>query len=157
MANDENETPTITVDMDKECTECGKAGAGKNGMCLHCTLKKALPGTAIMADSNLVIKSIAVSEREINGLLREHAVMIFRSLGSGYNYHCESIRAGTVSESKKFEYSVSLGLKLIPFDGDMKVRATIAYGTRRSDESESVIVSTQPELDFEGSDTDETS
>ncbi len=31
--------PTITIDMDKKCAECGKGGAVGNGLCLSCTTK----------------------------------------------------------------------------------------------------------------------
>ena len=27
---------TITFDMDKRCAECGKKGAGANGLCIRC-------------------------------------------------------------------------------------------------------------------------
>jgi hypothetical protein len=33
-------TPTITVDMDKKCSECGDAGAMKSGLCLKCVAKR---------------------------------------------------------------------------------------------------------------------
>lgn len=29
-------TPTVTIDMSKECVECGKGGAADNGLCLKC-------------------------------------------------------------------------------------------------------------------------
>lgn len=35
-------TPTITVNMDKKCAECRKAGAANNGICLGCTAKAVL-------------------------------------------------------------------------------------------------------------------
>jgi hypothetical protein len=31
--------PTITIDTDKKCAECGKGGAAGNGLCLACTTK----------------------------------------------------------------------------------------------------------------------
>lgn len=34
--DDEDQTIKIDIDMDKECTECGKAGATPSGLCLKC-------------------------------------------------------------------------------------------------------------------------
>jgi len=31
--------PTVTIDMDKKCVECGKPGAAGSGICLGCSLK----------------------------------------------------------------------------------------------------------------------
>jgi hypothetical protein len=31
--------PTITINMDKPCAECGKGGAANSGICLQCTVK----------------------------------------------------------------------------------------------------------------------
>lgn len=30
-------TPTITINMDKHCAECGKKGAAESGICLTCS------------------------------------------------------------------------------------------------------------------------
>jgi hypothetical protein len=35
--------PTVTINLDKKCAECGKGGAAENGICLHCT-NKAIQG-----------------------------------------------------------------------------------------------------------------
>lgn len=35
--------PTITINMDKKCAECGKGGAADNGICLKCTTKAMGP------------------------------------------------------------------------------------------------------------------
>ncbi len=32
--------PTITVDMNKKCDDCGKAGACQSGLCLKCVAKR---------------------------------------------------------------------------------------------------------------------
>ena len=31
--------PTITIDMDKRCAECGQAGAAPSGLCLRCAIR----------------------------------------------------------------------------------------------------------------------
>jgi hypothetical protein len=31
--------PTITINMDAKCDECGKGGRSGNGLCLSCTTK----------------------------------------------------------------------------------------------------------------------
>lgn len=31
--------PTVTIDLDKKCAECGKGGAVASGICLECTTK----------------------------------------------------------------------------------------------------------------------
>jgi hypothetical protein len=36
----EMETPTITIDTDKDCSRCGKLGACNNGLCLECISKR---------------------------------------------------------------------------------------------------------------------
>ena len=35
--------PTITINMDKKCTKCGKEGALPSGICLSCFTKHELP------------------------------------------------------------------------------------------------------------------
>ena len=37
-------TPTITIDMDKECKQCGRKGAAGNGICMKCILKNMRAG-----------------------------------------------------------------------------------------------------------------
>lgn len=32
-------TADVTIDMDKMCVECGKAGATPSGICLRCVMK----------------------------------------------------------------------------------------------------------------------
>lgn len=32
-------TPTITVDMNKKCEECGRGGAVASGICISCTTR----------------------------------------------------------------------------------------------------------------------
>ena len=32
--------PTIEIDMDKKCSDCGKGGACQNGLCLSCVSKR---------------------------------------------------------------------------------------------------------------------
>lgn len=34
------EVPTIEINMDKECSRCGKLGAAQNGLCLDCIAKR---------------------------------------------------------------------------------------------------------------------
>lgn len=33
------DVPTITINMDKHCAECGKKGAAESGICLSCSAK----------------------------------------------------------------------------------------------------------------------
>jgi hypothetical protein len=35
-----DETPIITIDMDRKCSECGRKGAAQNGLCLNCITKR---------------------------------------------------------------------------------------------------------------------
>ena len=34
---------TITIDLDKRCSQCGAKGAAPNGLCLKCIKKRLLP------------------------------------------------------------------------------------------------------------------
>ena len=43
-------TPTITIDMDKKCPGCGKAGITENGLCLECVAKK-IRGESVLQTS----------------------------------------------------------------------------------------------------------
>lgn len=42
--------PTITIDLNKKCAECGsnKAGVAENGLCLQCT-SKAVQGKRMLS------------------------------------------------------------------------------------------------------------
>lgn len=41
--------PTITINMDKKCAECGKGGAAESGICLSCT-SKAITGRTMRSE-----------------------------------------------------------------------------------------------------------
>lgn len=58
--------PVITIDLDKKCAECGKAGAADNLLCLKCTSKAAF--------QNVPLKSAqAKAVRERSRQLIAHA------------------------------------------------------------------------------------
>lgn len=38
------DVPTININMDKKCTQCGKKGAMDNGLCLKCVTKNLRAG-----------------------------------------------------------------------------------------------------------------
>lgn len=46
--------PTITVNMDKKCAECGKGGAVDSGICLACTTK-AIQGKPMRSEIGRVV------------------------------------------------------------------------------------------------------
>lgn len=64
--------PTITIDLDKKCAECRKAGGGvaPNGLCLGCTTK-AIKGKPMQsADGKAVAARFGDLKREINTAAR---------------------------------------------------------------------------------------
>lgn len=61
-------TPTITINMDVPCAECGKGGATANGRCLECLTKEILGGPKrdikkIKVDGNTGFLELAFTER----------------------------------------------------------------------------------------------
>jgi uncharacterized OB-fold protein len=46
--------PTITIDIDKKCAECGKAGATGSGICLPCATK-AIVGKPMKTQTGKVL------------------------------------------------------------------------------------------------------
>lgn len=56
--------PTITVNMDKKCAECGKGGAADNGICLACT-GKAISGKPMRSATGRAVAA------RVNDLLRK--------------------------------------------------------------------------------------
>lgn len=62
-------TPTITINMDAPCTECGKGGATQSGLCLEC-IGKQIPKAGprrdfkkIKVDGNTGFLELAYTER----------------------------------------------------------------------------------------------
>ena len=37
-----DDIPTITINMDKKCSECGKKGAAQCGLCIRCAGDRAI-------------------------------------------------------------------------------------------------------------------
>lgn len=54
--------PTITIDMDKKCAECGRGGAVESGVCLKCT-GKAIAGRAMKSASG---RAVALRWQNLN-------------------------------------------------------------------------------------------
>jgi len=57
--------PTITINMDIKCAECGKGGAAESGICMSCTLKamrdkpmKSAIGRAVQARNKQQLQQI---------------------------------------------------------------------------------------------------
>ena len=46
--------PTITINMDKKCSECGKPGASDSGICLSCATK-AITGRVMKSQAGKAV------------------------------------------------------------------------------------------------------
>lgn len=77
-------TPTITVYMDRTCTECGKPGATGSGRCLECGVDAAVKGLKAMDNEQLSLTSrwtdLTDAEKidrgfQLANLIREAALM----------------------------------------------------------------------------------
>jgi len=58
-----NTIPTITINMDKECAECGKGGAADSGICLHCT-SRAITGRVMKSQEAKAVQQHFFSLKE---------------------------------------------------------------------------------------------
>lgn len=47
--------PTITINLDKKCGECGKGGAADSGICMSCTTK-AISGRSMKSAAGRAVQ-----------------------------------------------------------------------------------------------------
>jgi hypothetical protein len=57
-------TPTVTIDMSKECVECGKLAAADNGLCLKCFSAAALGVREMKSSEGKAVASKLQENRE---------------------------------------------------------------------------------------------
>ncbi len=65
--------PTITVNMDEKCKECGKGGATPSGLCLVCVVK-AMKGKLMKTPTGrgFAAKWEAAQKRAVKEAKRQH-------------------------------------------------------------------------------------
>lgn len=102
-------TPTLTIDEDKECPQCGKPGSVNNGLCLKCGVKKL----ERMANVKIGPITIAEIERTINSLLVLHATDIDVAF--------------ILSDDEKPMLSIALTVKLEPGKTGIDIDTTMTF------------------------------
>lgn len=95
--------PTITVDMDKACSECGKEGACGNGLCMECAAKRI--------GGPVDIRLISKGMEDIREFLFSH----MRQIGEAYLNSEDCL-------------NISMGLKIMPTkDGRYQVETKVDF------------------------------
>ena len=84
------ETPTITINMDTPCTECGKGGATPSGLCLGCIGKQILN-----LDPKRDFKKIKVDSIDPQPIGEKRIIVADR--GWVFAGDCEDMPDGTVT------------------------------------------------------------
>jgi len=108
------ETPTITIDMDKKCTDCGEKGVIGRGLCLKCgtaLFKKQLKGGTMKIGDKTIKASIDILQS-----------LLWEKQG-------DMDRAFIVAEGA---LSVDLKLKISPGDGVNEVEGKISFVVEKS-------------------------
>lgn len=127
-----NEIPTIEINMDRPCIQCGKPGAckrrdGSDGICLECAAKIATGITTIFKGKvkkmDINDKMLKQAEAEISNLLDKHIEHINKAYLDTEN-----------------ELTISLGLKFGSGKGagEIKMTTSITFVESKIKESNTV-------------------
>ena len=110
-----NETPTITIDMDRRCDKCGKKGAAQGGLCLNC-----------------VSKIIAEKTRKANAMIGEKTIqkiedLIAEMLGD------EAARLNDAYiKAEDDPLVVNITAKLQPDEGGIKIDTKLSFTVEKA-------------------------
>jgi len=132
------EIPTITINMDQPCTQCGRQGQTPSGLCLRCIADNITRGVPRM---NIEIKERTreAAKHELGALLDENWPDVLKA-------YSEALSASDPDAVAPFKYSIGMNVVLSPRAGDIRVSAKISFSVKHADETDGITVDIQPRL-----------